>query len=115
MSCGRPREGHVYQCYKMAKKAFRSAWRKAINCELSSRFNNINIHALSRNGNKFWKEVRKVTRGNIDCRDVIDTELLVNRFEEMFKPAVLNLENKRPVEEAENIIKTHYGQIENKI
>ena len=65
---------------KMAKKAFKSARRKAINCELSSQFNKINIHALSRNGNKFWNEVRKVTRGNTDCRDAIDTELLVNNL-----------------------------------
>ena len=55
-------------------------------------------------------EIRKVTRRNTDCRDAIDTELLVNHFQKMFKLAVLNLDNKRPVEAAEDLVSTNYRQ-----
>ena len=48
-SCGRPRQGQVYLCYKSAKKLYRSACKQAMNCNLNRVSHQLNNMYKGRN------------------------------------------------------------------
>ena len=67
-AAGRPRDGHVFACYKMAKKSYRDACRLAVNTGIGMTYKQLDYLKGHRNINKFWNLVRqsKCTSGPTD-------------------------------------------------
>jgi hypothetical protein len=83
-AAGKPRTGHVYSCYKLAKKSFRKVCRQAVNNGMTQTFQQLDLLRGHRNMNKFWNLVRrsKCTSGSTTSDIKLDT--LHDYFDEKF-------------------------------
>jgi len=82
-SCDRPRTGHVYDCYKAAKKAYRAACRQASNSSVRRVSQTFTSLYRSRHVKQFWNMVRRVKRENTSDDD-ISIHTLHEHFNEKF-------------------------------
>ncbi len=84
-SCGKPRSGHVYNCYKLAKSAYRQAYRLAFNTKVNSTFSTLNRLHKTNNSKKFWGIVKQTRRCNTnDQSDEINLDTLMNYYTSKF-------------------------------
>ncbi len=74
-SIGRPREGHVHTCYKLAKKAYRSVCRTAVNVNVHQSYRQMEFYLGVRSIKKFWNLIRrsKCTSGSTVSDITLDT------------------------------------------
>lgn len=84
VSCGRPRQGQVYSCYKYVKSVYRKTCRQAFNNNIQHGFNYINSLYASRNTKQFWKHIRHIRNCNNDSSDYITLDALTDYFENKF-------------------------------
>ena len=61
-SCGRPRLGHVYMCYKSAKKTYRRACNQAMNSNFNQLSRRINDLYRGRHMKRLWNFIRSTKR-----------------------------------------------------
>ena len=57
-TCNRPREGHIYECHKLAKKTYRTACRKAVNNNMNATYTKMNLLFSKRDSKKLWNLIR---------------------------------------------------------
>ena len=57
-SCGRPRSGEVFKCYKQIKKTFRRGYRKSLQQSVENHYSNMSSLFRS-NPTRFWKQFNK--------------------------------------------------------
>ena len=69
-SCDRPRTGHIYTSYKMAKKAYRDACRQAVSGVLQDLTKNLNFLYKGGRLKKFWNQVRRTRNNGSSCDDI---------------------------------------------
>ena len=79
-SCGKPKTGQVYNCYKEARRAYRRACRNAIRTKEQIKFNNMNYLHKNQNVKKFWKHIWKCKPKVENKTDSIDIETLKMHF-----------------------------------
>jgi hypothetical protein len=74
-SIGRPRGGHVHTCYKLAKKAYRSVCRTAVNVNVHQSYRQMEFYLGVRSIKKFWNLIRrsKCTSGSTVSDITLDT------------------------------------------
>lgn len=108
-SCGRPREGQVYLCYKHAKKMFRKECKRATNGNLNKWRSSLNSLYTSRNLKKFWNVIRKSSKPNMP-QESIDVNKLYDHFKEKFDidPAS---QQSPTISNAERTFRAHYENI----
>ena len=63
VSCGRPRHGHVFDCWKSAKRLFRCASRRFAQDVADKGIRELNSLFHSGNTTKFWKKISRKKRG----------------------------------------------------
>ena len=61
-SCGRPRLGHVYMCYKSAKKTYRRACNQAMNSNFNQPSRRMNDLYRGRHMKMLWNFIRSTKR-----------------------------------------------------
>ncbi len=84
-SCGKPRTGHVYNCYKLAKSAYRQAYRLAFNKTVNTTFNTLNRLHSTHNSKKFWGIVNQTRRCNTnDQTDEMKLSTLLDYYKDKF-------------------------------
>ena len=71
-TCNRPREGHIYECHKLAKKTYRTACRKAVNDNMNATYTKINLFFSKRDSKKLWNLIRvsKNKQNNFSENDI---------------------------------------------
>lgn len=79
-SCGRPRNGHIYKSYKLAKNSYRTACRNAVNTARLGAHLRLDHLFASRNTKKFWNAVRNYKRPPNDTSNDISLETLTEYF-----------------------------------
>ena len=83
-SAGRPRDGQLYCCYKLAKKAYRHVYHSAVNSNIQLPYRQLDFYLGTRSINKLWNLVRrsKYTSGSTTSDIKLDTlhEYYTNRF-----------------------------------
>lgn len=57
-SCDRPRCGHVYDCYKLAKRGYRKSCRLSVNSMSRIKYNKLDSLYHQRDSKTFWNMVR---------------------------------------------------------
>ena len=57
--CGRPSKGTIHECYKVSKKNFRKACRKAIQAQAKSSYRNIEKLCRARNSRQMWNIIKR--------------------------------------------------------
>ena len=83
-SCNRPREGHVFLSYKLAKKSYRKACKNAVDSSINKVYNTIsNFHTCKRSG-KMWNLIRKLKNGSTSCYNDISIEELHKYYADKF-------------------------------
>ena len=82
--CNKPRDGHVYSCYKLSKSRYRQACRLAFNTRVTKLHTSINMLCRTRNSKQFWKLVGNTRREANDCSKDISIDVLEKYFEQKF-------------------------------
>ena len=82
ISCDRPREGHIFECYKLAKKTYRKACRMAVNSLSINRIIKLNYYQRQKDSKKLWNLIRrnKINKASSDNSDDIKMESLFNFY-----------------------------------
>ena len=90
-SCGRPRQGHIYECYKSVKYKFRNACRTSVNEKIIANLNNCDNLYKQRNMSSFWNVIKQL-RKNKSTKDYecISLDKFVTYFENKFSYNTLN-------------------------
>ena len=113
VSCDRPREGHIYDCYKLAKKTYRKACRIAINSLSLNKILRLNYYHGHHRTKKFWNLIRKNKCNSNKTSDDINIETLSKYYKNKF-----NKNDSEPhsfINQAEIVVKDHYLNIKNVI
>ena len=84
LDCEKPRSGHTYECYKLAKAAYRRAHRLAFNKHVNSTFSTLNYLHKVNNSREFWKVVNKARNTKNDQSDDISLSQLVSFYKNKF-------------------------------
>ena len=79
--CGKPRDGHVYKCYKLSKSRYRQACRLAFNTRACKLHTSLNMLCRTRNSKQFWKVVGNTRREANDSSKDISIDVLEQYFE----------------------------------
>ena len=82
--CDKPRDGHVYRCYKLSKSRYRQACRLALNTRVSKLHTTLNMLYRTRNSKQFWKVVGNTRKDQNDCSKDISIDVLEQHFEQKF-------------------------------
>ena len=82
--CGKPRDGHVYRCYKLSKSRYRQACRLAFNTRACRLHTSLNLLYRTKNSKQFWKVVGNMRRDTNDCSKDISIDVLEQYFEQKF-------------------------------
>ena len=112
-SCGRPREGHVHDSYKLAKKTYRNVCRSALNSTAQQSIMKLNMLHGDRKIKQFWNYVNRNKSSNGSCTDDISINVLINHFREKFRNN-LNAESSF-IKQASLEVEKHYDKLKNKI
>ena len=83
-SCGRPREGAVYESYKYAKHVFRKTCRKAVNQSITFNFSQCNILYKQHRMKLFWNRIKKSQETGDTNYNNISLVELENHFKNKF-------------------------------
>ena len=81
----KPRVGHVYLSYKLAKTKYRQACREAFNTNHRNTFKTLNALYHTHDSKKFWKIVRKRRHNNNDPSSDIELQTLVKHYTNTFR------------------------------
>ena len=111
-SCGRPREGHTYTCYKLAKKTYRHACRTAtcMNTVVSQTFKCLDMYYGSHRMNKFWNLVKRSKSSSVSCTDDIELSTLRDYYTNKFSKSDDNMNMSCGCANSE--VEAHYNNIE---
>ena len=82
--CGKPRDGHVYRCYKLSKSKYRQTCRLAFNTRVSKLHTTLNMLYRTKNSKQFWKVVGNTRKDLNDCSKDISIDVLEQYFEQKF-------------------------------
>ena len=82
--CGKPRDGHVYRCYKLSKSKYRHVCRLAFNTRVSKLHTTLNMLYRTKNSKQFWKVVRNTRKDLNDYSKDISIDVLEQHFEQEF-------------------------------
>ena len=90
-SCGRPRQGHIYECYKSVKYKFRNACRTSVNEKIIANLNNCDNLYKQRNMSSFWNVIKLLWK-NKSTKDYecILLDKFITYFENKFSYNTLN-------------------------
>ena len=89
-SCGKPRDGAVFESYKYAKYNFRKYCRLSFKRSLQKQFDVCDQLYKDKRTKKFWNLIQK-SRNKSNCdKDNISDEILDNHFREKFSYNVRN-------------------------
>ena len=109
-AAGKPRSGHVFSCYKLAKKSYRTACRFAVNGDISATFKQLDFLQGTRNINKFWNLVRRSKCTNGSTVSDIGINTLHNYYSDKFNNS--NNVATETVHDAEKLVKCKYTEVE---
>jgi len=112
VSCGRPTEGHVHECYKLAKKAYRKICRTSINNSTQKVFTLLDQYHGARRMKKFWNIVRRQKNTSNTSHDDISLERLENHFRDKFVSPEMNNNN---MVESEETVKRAYDNKKHRV
>jgi len=73
-SCDRPRQGHIYDCYKLAKKSHRKMCRESMTRQNISVFRKLNNDLSCGRFKQFWNLVRKCKSNTSTSQNDISIE-----------------------------------------
>ena len=91
---GKPRSGHVYDSYKLAKCTYQRACREAFNTNVRQTYRTLNRLQKTKDSNQFWNVIKR-SKQQGKCSDVslpIDLKSLNNYFEQKFSPPTVQSE-----------------------
>ena len=74
--CGKPRDGHVYRCYKLSKSKYRQVCRLEFNTRVSKLHTTLNMSYRTKNSKQFWKVVGNTRKDLNDCSKDISIDVL---------------------------------------
>lgn len=84
-TCDRPRSGHVFASYKLAKKSYRDARRGAANTSINGNYKAYACLLAGKNLRKFWTAVRTTRKKNTSRDEDVSLSQLMSYFEEKFR------------------------------
>ena len=84
-SCDRPREGHVYVSYKLAKKSYRKLCRQAMNRSSQNVVKLIDNMYFSHRSGKMWNIIRSIKSAKCNTYDAMDINSLDKYYCDKFK------------------------------
>ena len=76
VSCNRPRSGHVFSSYKLAKKHFRKLCKDSHNAKSRKAVNLIDKMYFSKKSGKMWNLVRRAKDINVNTSNAIHIKCL---------------------------------------
>ena len=82
--CDKPRDGHVYRCYKLSKSKYRQACRLASNTRVSKLHTTLNMLYRTKNSKQLWKVVGNTRKDLNDCSKTLSINVLEQYFEQKF-------------------------------
>ena len=112
-SAGRPRSGHVYHCYKHAKKTYRNACRHAVNSRNQKHYRQLDYYLVSRNMKKFWNLVRHNKTSSQSSTSDINLNTLCDFYTKRFSQNTKN--TTKLIKEAETVVTNSYMTIKDKV
>ena len=89
---GRPREGHVYACYKKAKYKYRKICRQAVNKSSRHKYNLISHLRSASNKKQFWNRINKLRKAP-QYKSGITLNTLTDHFKNKFSQMETNVDN----------------------
>ena len=113
VSCDRPREGHIYDSYKLAKNMYRNTCRLAINTCNHNMLNKLNTFYGDRRIKQFWNLIRKNKQTQNKNSNSISINSLINHFKKKFDKS--DTENKPFIANALTEVNEKYSIIENHV
>ena len=108
VSCNRPRSGHVFSSYKLAKKHFRKLCKDSINAKSRKAVNLIDQMYFSKKSGKMWNLVRRAKDINVNTSDAINIKCLQQFYTD--KLCDVGLRN-NTVCEANSQVQSKYSEI----
>ena len=112
-SCDRPKEGHVYDSYKLAKKAYRNACRMALNNSSQQALSKLNALHGDRKIKQFWNLIRKNKNSNNNNIDDISINSLINHFRTKFGKN--ETQDNAFIRNASTEVNHHYQKLKNTV
>ena len=103
-TCNRPREGHIYECHKLAKKTYRTACRKAVNDNMNATctYTKMNLLFSKRDSKNLWNLIRvSKNKQNNFSENYIGIETLFKHYKNKFSNDSSCHDNTYVKEEAE--------------
>ena len=113
VSCDRPREGHIYDSYKLAKNTYRNTCRFAINACKHNMLNNLNTFYGDRRIKQFWNLIRKNKQTQNNGDNSISINSLISHFRKKFDQS--ESENNPFIANALTEVNEKYSSIENHV
>ena len=83
-SCSRPRQGPVYDSYKMAKQCFRKVCRTAVNSNVNFNLKKLDQMYCNGNSRKMWNAIKQCKNVNSRNQNCISQEKLKQYFIKKF-------------------------------
>ena len=88
-SCGRPRQGQVYTCYKAAKKLYRAACKQAMNCNMNRVTHQLNSMYRGRDLNQQSSGAWYSAKRHKSSHEDITISSLKSFFRDKFKQSTI--------------------------
>ena len=112
-TAGKPRTGHVYDCYKLAKKSYRAACRSAVDNGMCKTYRRLDHLRGQHNMTKFWNLVRQTKNTSGSSESDISLDALHGYYSNKFQYD--NSDVTETVKEAELKVKEEYDKTRHKI
>ena len=89
-SCGRPREGAVFNSYKHSKHCYRKICRNRVKESINFNFNDCNELFKQKRMGKFWNKIKKARGAKHNTKNAICLEQLEEHFSNKFSYNINN-------------------------
>ena len=112
-SVSRPRTGHVYCCYKLAKKVYRTVCRSAVNRGIQHLYRQLDFYLRNKNMKKFWNLIRLSKSTTRSTENGISMKDLASYYGNKFSCS--DRENTDLVKKAKISVNSYYNNIKDNV